>query len=141
MFEQWFTDARTVWNWALKRQRTALAQGEQAEGWRQNCRLLTQFKRETDPLAGTPIGALQRELRMLQKATARWRRSGTGEPMLKSRTGTQSVQLTLDRRARVFAQAWEGKLPTISGKRIRLPRAGLVAVQRDKALPTASVQG
>ena len=30
MFEQWFTDARTVWNWALKSQRAALAQGEQA---------------------------------------------------------------------------------------------------------------
>ena len=138
MFEQWFADARTVWNWALKRQRAALAQGEQALGWRQNCKLLTQFKRETDPLACTPIGALQRELWMLRKATARWRRSGTGEPTLKSRTGTQSVQLTLDRRARVFAQAWEGKLPTISGKRIRLPRAGLVAVQRDKALPRES---
>ena len=138
MFEQWFSDARTVWNWALKRQRAALAQGEQALGWRQNCKLLTQFKRETDPLACTPIGALQRELWMLRKATARWRRSGTGEPILKSRTGTQSVQLTLDRRARVFAQAWEGKLPTISGKRIRLPRAGLVAVQRDKALPRES---
>ena len=73
---------------------------------------------------------------MLQKATARWRRSGTDEPLLKSRTGTQSVQITIDRRGRIFAQAWEGKLPTMSGRLIQLQRAGLVAVQRDKALPS-----
>ena len=136
MFEQWFADARTVWNWALKRQRGALAQGEQAQAWAQNCRLLTQFKREKNPLSGTPVGALQRELRMLQRETARWQRSGRGEPLLKSGTGTQSVQVTIDRRGPIFAQAWEGKLPTMPGRFIQMQRAGLVAVQHDKALPS-----
>ena len=136
MFEQWFTDARTVWNWALSRQRAALAQGEQALGWTQNCKLLTQFKRETDPLAGTPIGALQRELRMLQRQTTRWRHSGTGEPLLKSGTGTQSVQMTIDMRGPIFTQAWEGKLSTMPGRFIQMQRAGLVAVQHDNALPS-----